>query len=290
MSNEHEEIFDSLIGGEPLGSAPVLLAAFEGWNDAGEAASDVIKHLISQWDAELIHEVDPEEFHDFQVNRPTLTSGEGGARELNWPTTAMWRATTPDGRVVLLVQGIEPSFRWRTYCEELLNVVAMFEVQTVVKVGALFADVPHTRQVPISTTSEQPVVRERLGADRSRYEDPVGIVLVLQHIASEEGLDATSVWAAVPHYVAHPPAPKAMLGILGRIEELLGEPIDLGTLVEDAEAWTNGVNELAAEDAEIAQYVSQLEEAKDTVDLPEASGDAIAREFERYLRRRDNGD
>lgn len=289
MSNEHEEIFDSLVGGQPLGLEPVMLAAFEGWNDAGEAASDVIKHLMTEWDAELIHEVDPEEFHDFQVNRPTLTTTGAGERELSWPTTTIWRATSPrTNRTVLLVQGIEPSFRWRTYCEEVLNLAAMYEVQTLITVGALLADVPHTRPVPISTTSDDAAVREMLGADRSRYEGPTGIVGVLQHIAADEGLNAISLWAAVPHYVAHPPAPKAILGLLGRLEELLGETIPLADLPENAEAWENGVNELAAEDPEIAQYVSQLEEAKDTVDLPEASGDAIAKEFERYLRRRDD--
>ena len=289
MANEHEEIFDSLIGGQALGSQPVMLAAFEGWNDAGEAASDVMKHLMSEWDAELVHEIDPEDFHDFQVNRPTLTTNGSGERELTWPTTSVWKATSPDNeRTVLLVRGIEPSFRWRTYCEELLSIAAMYEVHTLVTVGALLADVPHTRPVPISTTSDDAAVRELLGADRSRYEGPVGIVGVLQHIAAAEGLDAISVWAAVPHYVAHPPAPKAMLALLGRLEELLGETIALADLPENAEAWENGVNELAAEDPEIAEYVSQLEEAKDTVDLPEATGDAIAKEFERYLRRRDD--
>lgn len=291
MSSEHEEIFDSLLEGQPLGSEPVMLAAFEGWNDAGEAATGLIKHLLNEWDAELIHEVDPEEFHDFQVNRPTLTLSDSGERELSWPTTTVWHATSPSsGREVLLVRGIEPSFRWRTYSQELLDLAATYDVQTVVTVGALLADVPHTRPVPVSTTSDNPQMRLLLGADRSRYEGPTGIVGVIQHTAVQEGLDAVSVWAAVPHYVAHPPAPKAILALLGRIEELLGETVAQGELVENAEAWENGVNELAAEDPEIAQYVTALEEAKDTVELPEASGDAIAREFERYLRRRENGD
>lgn len=291
MSSEHEEIFDALIGGQPLGPRPVMLAAFEGWNDAGEASTDVIEHLMAEWDAELIHEVDPEEFQDFQVNRPTLSSTASGERELHWPTTTIWRATSPrTGRVVLLVRGIEPSFRWRTYSEEILDFAAMYEVETVITVGSLLADVPHTRPVPISTTADDEEVRVMLGADRSRYEGPTGIVGVLQHLAADEGFHAVSVWAAVPHYVAHPPAPKAILGLLGRLEEILGETIQLAELPESAEAWENGVNELANDDPEIAQYVSQLEEAKDTVDLPEASGDAIAKEFERYLRRRDDED
>lgn len=291
MSSEHEEIFDFLTGGQGIGPGAVMVAAFEGWNDAGDAASEVIRHLITEWGGELIHEVDPENFHDFQVNRPRLTMTGAGSRKLNWPTTSIWRAQSPrTGRVVLLVQGIEPSFRWRTYCNELLDIAEMYRVQTLITVGALLADVPHTRPVPISTTAEDPDIRDVLGADHSHYEGPTGIVGVFQHIAHDSGLDTLSVWAAVPHYVAHPPSPKATLALIGRLEELLGESIPLAELPESAEAWENGVNELAAEDLEIAQYVSQLEEAKDTADLPEASGDAIAKEFERYLRRRDNNE
>jgi predicted ATP-grasp superfamily ATP-dependent carboligase len=155
--------------------------------------------------------------------------------------------------------------------------------------GALLADVPHTRPIPVTTTSEDPGVREVLGVEPNTYEGPTGIVGILQHEAAQRGLRALSLWAAVPHYVAQAPSPKATLALVARIEELLGEPVPLGDLPDEAAAWQRGVDELAAEDTEIAEYVRQLEEVKDTAELPEASGEAIAREFERYLRRRDKG-
>ncbi|QCB93451.1 PAC2 family protein [Cellulomonas shaoxiangyii] len=268
----------------------VLLAAFEGWNDAGGAATAALEHLHDAWDAEQVDELDPEEYHDFQVNRPVVGPGPDGTREITWPTTAVAVTTTRrTGRRVVLVHGIEPSMRWRRYCSELLDIAAGLGVRTVVTVGALLADVPHTRPIPVNTTSEDPDVRELLGLEPNTYEGPTGIVGVLQHEAAARGVQAMSLWAAVPHYVAAPPSPKATLAILHRIESLLGEPVALGDLPEDAAAWQHGVDELAGDDSEIGEYVRQLEEAKDTVELPEASGEAIAQEFERYLRRRDKG-
>ena len=269
---------------------PVLLAAFEGWNDAGSAASQALEHLHEVWGAEEIDELDPEEYHDFQVNRPTVAIGDSGRREITWPTTHIALATVPQtGRVVVLVHGIEPSMRWRRYCAELLDIAKTLGVRSVITLGALLADAPHTRPIPVSATAEDPEVQALIGAEPSTYEGPTGIVGVLQDEAAARGLRSLSLWAAVPHYVAHPPSPKATLALLTRIEELLGEAVPLGELPEDSVAWQHGVDELAAEDSEIAEYVHQLEEAKDTADLPEASGEAIAREFERYLRRRDKG-
>lgn len=267
----------------------VLLAAFEGWNDAGSAATQALEHLHDVWGAEQVDELDPEEYHDFQVNRPHVATGEDGRREITWPTTAVAVATSPrSGRRVVLVHGIEPSMRWRRYCHELLDIAAGLGVRSVITVGALLADVPHTRPIPVNATSDHPDVREVLGVEPSTYEGPTGIVGVLQHEAGARGLTSLSLWAAVPHYVAHPPSPKATLAILHRLEGLLGESIPLGDLPDDAVAWQHGVDELAGEDGEIGEYVRQLEEAKDTAELPEASGEAIAQEFERYLRRRDN--
>ncbi|NMR20728.1 PAC2 family protein [Cellulomonas fimi] len=269
---------------------PLMLAAFEGWNDAGSAASQTLHHLDDVWGAEQIDELDPEEYHDFQVNRPTVAMGPTGRREITWPTTHVSLLTAPrTGRTVVLVHGIEPSVRWRRYCAELLDIAANLGVRSVITIGALLADVPHTRPIPVTTTSDDPEVRDVLGVEPNTYEGPTGIVGILQHEAAERGLRALSLWAAVPHYVAHPPSPKATLALLARIEEMLGEPVPLGDLPDDAVAWQHGVDELAAEDAEIAEYVHQLEEAKDTAELPEATGEAIAREFERYLRRRDKG-
>lgn len=280
---------DAPRGSGPL-RGPVMLAAFEGWNDAGSAASQALVHLHEAWDATEVDRIDPEEYHDFQVNRPFVHTTPDGRREITWPTSTLAVAHRPaTGEPLVLLHGIEPSMRWRGYCTEVLDAAERLGVQTVVTVGALLADVPHTRPIPVTTTSDDADLREVLGLEPNTYEGPTGIVGVLQAEAQRRGLDALSVWAAVPHYVAHPPSPKATLGLLMRIEELLGEQVPTDDLAEDAEAWQNGVDELAAEDGEIAEYVAQLEEAKDTAELPEASGEAIAREFERYLRRRDGG-
>lgn len=279
-----------LPAGDLPGDGTVLLAAFEGWNDAGSAATQALEHLHEMWSAEQVDELDPEEYHDFQVNRPVVGFGADGRREITWPTTAVAVATAPgSGRRIVLVHGIEPSMRWRRYCAELLDIAASLGVRTVVTIGALLADVPHTRPIPVNATTDDPTLRDAAGLEANTYEGPTGIVGVLQHEASARGMSGLSLWAAVPHYVAHPPSPKATLAILHRIEQLLGEPVPLGELPEDAVAWQHGVDELAGEDSEIGEYVRQLEEAKDTADLPEASGEAIAQEFERYLRRRDKG-
>ncbi|WP_246260230.1 PAC2 family protein [Cellulomonas taurus] len=272
------------------GDGPILLAAFEGWNDAGSAASQALEHLHEVWGAEQVDELDPEEYHDFQVNRPVIALTPEGNREITWPSTAVAVATAPrTGRTIVLVHGIEPSMRWRRYCGELLDIAGGLRTETVITLGALLADVPHTRPIPVTVTSEDRAVRGLLDVESNSYEGPTGIVGVLQHEAAARGLRTLSLWAAVPHYVAHPPSPKAVLAMLHKIEQLIGEPIPLGDLPEDAAAWQDGVDELAGEDSEIAEYVRQLEEAKDTADLPEASGEAIAQEFERYLRRRDKG-
>lgn len=273
---------------DPTG--PVLLAAFEGWNDAGSAASQALAHLHEVWGAEQVDELDAEEYHDFQVNRPTVGPGPDGLRHITWPTTTVAVARAPrSGRSVVLVHGIEPSMRWRRYCTELLDIATGLEVATVVTLGALLADVPHSRPIPVTMTSDDPEIQIALEIEANTYEGPTGIVGVLQQEAADRGMRSLSLWAAVPHYVAHPPSPKAAMAMLTRLEGLLGEPIPLGHLPEDAVAWQLGVDELASEDTEIAEYVHQLEEAKDTAELPEASGEAIAREFERYLRRRDKG-
>jgi len=273
---------------DPAG--PVLLAAFEGWNDAGSAASQALAHLHEAWGAEQVDELDPEEYHDFQVNRPTVGIDPDGARRISWPSTSVAVAQGPQtGRTVVLVHGIEPSMRWRRYCAEVLDIAAGLGVTTVVTIGALLADVPHSRPIPVTTTSDDPAIQLALEIEANSYEGPTGIVGVLHQAAADRGLRSLSLWAAVPHYVAHPPSPKAAMAILTKIEGLLGEPIALGHLPEDAAAWQLGVDELASEDTEIAEYVHQLEEAKDTAELPEASGEAIAQEFERYLRRRDKG-
>jgi predicted ATP-grasp superfamily ATP-dependent carboligase len=266
---------------------PVLVAAFEGWNDAGEAASGAVAHLCRVWGATPLTEMDPEDYHDFQVNRPMVQLDEEGRRTVTWPTTRLyWARPSGGGRDVVLVRGIEPSMRWRAYVAELLGYAEQLGVTTLVTLGALLADVPHTRPIPVTTTSDDEGLMRKLALEPSTYQGPTGILGVLHESANRAGLPGLSLWAAVPHYVAQPPSPKASLALLRRVEELLDVTVPLEDLPEDARAWEHGVDELAEEDTEIAEYVRQLEEAKDTADLPEASGEAIAREFERYLRRR----
>lgn len=269
--------------------SPVLIAAFEGWNDAGEAATGAIEHLEEVFDAEIIATVDPEDYYDFQVNRPQVRVDEDGVREVIWPTTRISVVRHPDlARDLVLVRGIEPSMRWRSFCQELLGLADDLEVDLAISLGALLADSPHTRPIPISTSGSTPDVARSFGLEISRYEGPTGIVGVFQEACARSELTALSIWAAVPHYVAQPPCPKATLSLIGKLEDLLDISIPQGDLPEESRAWELGVDELAREDQEVADYVRQLEEAKDASDLPEASGEAIAREFERYLRRRDH--
>ncbi|GAA1183476.1 filament polymerization regulator ParJ [Ornithinimicrobium humiphilum] len=269
---------------------PVVIAAFEGWNDAGESASALVEHLATVWNAEVVAAVDPEDYYDFQVNRPQTVRVDG-RRTVRWPTTRILLAQdTPMGRDVLLVMGIEPSVRWRSFAGDILGYAVHQGAQMMVLLGALLADVPHTRPIPVSVSSDDPDLLASLeGIEPSTYEGPTGIVGVLADEAQHVDLPVLSCWAAVPHYAGGPPSPKASLALLGRVEELLDCVIDDSALAEEARAWEHGVDELAATDDEVAEYVRQLEDAQDTVELPEASGDAIAREFERYLRRRNDG-
>lgn len=294
---------------------PVLVAAFEGWNDAADSATAVVDYLADLWEAKPIGEVDPDNYYDYQVNRPQIrlrkpsgpplphpsaapdtaesvdplleTGDEAPERELTWPTTQFLLARPPAApRDVLLVRGIEPNLRWSSFCDDILAVADALGVNLALTLGALLADNPHTRPIPVSATSGDPEVRQAYDVPASLYEGPAGIVGVLDDASRRADLPMLSVWAAVPHYVAQPPCPKATLGLLHRIEDLLDVSIPLGELPEEARAWERGVDDLAADDTEISEYVRSLEQARDASDLPEASGDAIAAEFERYLRRR----
>ena len=268
--------------------APLVIAAFEGWNDAADAASGVVDHLMTVWDARVVGAVDPEDFYDFSVNRPQVGIDTLGHRRLTWPSTQIAVCSPPDlDRDVILVRGIEPNMRWRQFCAELLAACDDLGGELVVTLGALLADTPHTRPIPVSGTATEPELVDRLQLEPSTYEGPTGILGVLQDACVRLDVPAVSYWAAVPHYVAQPPCPKATLALLGQLEELLEVSIPLGDLPEDARAWERGVDELAEDDEDIADYVRSLEETRDTTELPEASGEAIAREFERYLKRRD---
>ena len=273
-------------------TSPVIIAAFEGWNDAGEAASGVINHLSLAWQAAPVGAIDPEDYYDFQVTRPVTEVAEGRTERLIWPTTRLLAAKQEaTERDLLLVHGIEPNMRWRGFCSELVTSFSELGIELVVLLGALLADSPHTRPVPVAAAASDPALAADLRAEPVDYKGPTGIVGVLQHACADAGIPAVSLWASVPHYVAQPPCPKATLALIRGVEDVLDVSLPLADLPQEARAWERGVDELAEQDTEVADYVRTLEEAKDATDLPEASGDAIAREFERYLRRRrDPGD
>ena len=267
----------------------MIVAAFEGWNDAGEAASGAIEHLSSAWETAPIGAIDPEDFYDFQVTRPMVEVTQGTTDHIVWPTTRL-TAARPDGyeRDIVLVHGIEPNMRWRRFCDELVQGFTGLGAERVILLGALLADSPHTRPVPVSGSMSDPALSSELHVTPVDYKGPTGIVGVLQQACGASGLAAVSLWAAVPHYVASPPNPKATLALLRGVEDVLDITVPLADLPEQARAWERGVDELAQADTEVADYVRALEEQQNAADLPQASGDAIAREFERYLRRRGN--
>ncbi len=273
---------------------PVMVAAFEGWNDAGDAASTAVGHMEREWKGEVFAALDAEDYYDFQVNRPQVWL-DAGSRKITWPTTRLAVVRVGDAggkgrpRDLVLVRGIEPSMRWRSFCNEILGFAHELGVEMVVVLGALLGDTPHSRPVPVTGVTSDPDLARTMNLEESRYEGPTGIVGILQEACTHAGVPAVSLWASVPHYVSQPPNPKATLALLNRLEDLLELNVPLGELQEDARAWQLGVDQLAAEDSEVAEYVQSLEEARDTAELPEASGEAIAKEFERYLRRRDGG-
>jgi proteasome assembly chaperone (PAC2) family protein len=272
---------------------PVLIAAFEGWNDAGEAASTALEHLELSWDATPLASIDPEEYYDFQVTRPLVRLTDGVTRKIEWQTTRLSVAQLPGTeRHVVLVNGIEPNLRWRRFCAELLSYVERLGVTKVITLGALLTDTPHTRPTPVTGTSYDAASASELRVEPSSYQGPTGIVGVFQNACVEAGIPAMSFWAAVPHYVSQARVPKAAVALLHRVEEVLDVEVPLGALPEQAEEWERTVSEMAEADDEVREYVRQLEEQaaidSDT-DVPEADGDAIAADFERYLRRRGTG-
>ena len=273
----------------PQLNSPVLIAAFEGWNDGANSATTTVRHLSDQWGGQLLATMDPESYYDFQVQRPIINIESKGVRSLTWPTTSVSVAHLANSsHDAVLVNGIEPSMRWPSFCSELLDLADSLGVQRVIVLGALLAATPHTRPVPITGFASDATLADRLGFETTTYEGPTGIVGVLQSQAQDAGFSAVSLWAQVPYYVAEPPCPKATLALLAMLEDLVDVSIDLGDLPDDARAWQRGAEELAADDPDVAEYVQQLEEVRDAADLPEASGEAIAREFQRYLRRRDS--
>lgn len=265
---------------------PIVLAAFEGWNDAGESASGALSHLLATWSHHRIATMDPEDYYDFQVNRPQIRVDDKVVREIIWPNTAVFEVSTPHlDHDFLIVKGIEPSMKWQTFTAEILDLADDYEATMLISMGALLADSPHSRPFVVTGTGAHPDVASRLGVEVSKYEGPTGIIGVFQDAALRRGLDAVSLWASVPHYVATPPSPKATLALINALEDFLEISIAQGDLPERAEAWEKQVDHMASEDSEVGDYVKQLERSKDESELPSMSGDAIAREVERFLRR-----
>lgn len=277
----------------PVLRSPVMVIAFSGWNDAGEAASGAASHLLGCWTdpafdvvPELIAEVDPEEFYDFQVNRPTVYVDDSSIRNLTWPGTQVFALATPTlSHDFIVVRGVEPSMKWKTFASDLLDLADDCEVDLVITLGSMLADTPHTRPITVSGSGAHPDIATRLGVEISKYEGPTGILGVIQDSCIRRGIDAISLWAAIPHYASNSPSPKASLALVNALEDFLEISIPQGDLTDEAIEWEAEVTELAKEDSDVAEYVKALEDSKDAVDLPEATGESIARELERFLRR-----
>jgi predicted ATP-grasp superfamily ATP-dependent carboligase len=267
---------------------PVLVAAFEGWNDAGDAASGAVRFLIDRYDAELAAEIDPEEFFDFTSTRPQAEIDDDGVRRIAWPSTEIYAGTLPGdaGDVVLLI-GNEPQLRWRTFCAEITDLAKELDCRLVVILGALVAEVPHSRPVPVVGTVSDPALQLELGLQPSTYQGPTGVVGVLSSACRDAGLPAASLWAAVPTYVPTAPSPKAVLALLERTAEVLGVWVPTTDLEIAAAAYERQVTELVEEDEETSDYVSQLEERHDSDDDGTAAR-SLVEEVERYLRDRKN--
>jgi len=279
----------------------VLIAAFEGWSDAGAATTTVLQHLGELIDAEPLHAIGADGFVDFQVHRPKISFDDAGHRVLDWPETRLYGTVRRPGggdarseetlrRIdgspvtdLFLLAGVEPARDWPTFAEEIVDLVDAWEIDTVIILGSYFSDAPHSRPIITTLSSESPELRARTGASRSDYEGPVGIGTVLELALGEAAIPVISLWAQVPHYVHSAPSPKATLAILDKLEELLDVVIPRGELLSEANEWEANIDRIAATDDDMARYIRTLEEARDAASAPETTGEAIAHEFEKFL-------
>lgn len=273
---------------------PLMIAAFKGWNDAGDAATFAAEHLARVWGAERFATIDPEEFFDFQAVRPFVELGDGGARKITWPSNEFFAAKMPGApNDILIMVGTEPSHRWRTFSSLVIDIARKQEVSMLVTLGSLLADVPHSRPTHISGTAADEDLIARLDLQRSRYEGPTGIVGVLHEVFAEAGIPSASVWAAVPHYLAVTPNPKAALALVDKAVQITGMAAEVDDLERASSAYEERVAEIVASDEDVQSYVNLLEERADEreqevmnpADLP--SGDALAAELEEFLRGHD---
>jgi proteasome assembly chaperone (PAC2) family protein len=277
----------------PTLTRPVLIAAFKGWNDGGQAASLAAAYLARAWQAERFADIDPEGFVDFQSVRPTVSLDEGMTRHIEWPENAFFHAPIPGaGRDAVILLGVEPSYRWRAFTDLVVGLARDLQVELAVTLGALLADVPHTRPAPVTGAASDPKLVEELGLQLSRYEGPTGIVGVLHDACARHRLGSVSLWSAVPHYVSLVPSPRAARALCERLGGLLDVSIDVAELAEAEETYASQVSEAVAADAETAAYVEELERRSDSIDLftdegELPSGDALAAELTRFLRERE---
>lgn len=267
---------------------PIAILAFNGWSDAGEAATGAITHLMNIFGNQenLIAESNSEDYYDYQQIRPMVFINNSQIRQLKWPNTNVYALLTPhlDFDIVVAI-GPEPSFKWQTFANELIDLFDDLEIDLVITLGALLADAPHTRPISVTGTSSNPELAARIGFEVSRYEGPTGILGVIQDLCQKRQLDAFSLWAALPHYASGSPSPKATLALIEELSDFFEITLPVGDLPNAAKAWEIAVSQLAEEDAEISEYVKQLEADKDDSDLEETTGEDIAKEFERFLRR-----
>ena len=283
----------------PALRSPVMLIAFSGWNDAADAATGATSHILGAWTdgihavdeqtgvvPELIAEVDPEDFYDFQVNRPMVNMDDSHLRTLTWPGTQVFGLQMPELDFdFVIVRGVEPSMKWKTFTQDLIDLAEDLDISMIVTLGSMLADAPHSRPITVTCSGAHPEIANRLGVEVSKYEGPTGILGVIADACLRRGLDAVSLWAAIPHYASNSPSPKATLALVNALEDLLEITLPQGELPTQSLEWESEVDELAREDSDVADYVKALEDSKDSALLSDVSGDEIARELERFLRR-----
>ncbi|MEU7991973.1 PAC2 family protein [Rothia amarae] len=288
FANHFPENLFSLSSSDDSGYTTVMLCAFEGWNDAGSAATETLTYLERIYSAQELSGFESEDFYDFTTNRPLLISQEDGTGEITWPSISMHRWTDESRRIhFITVTGPEPQLRWHTFVAALMGAAREFGVDHIVLLGALLAEVPHTQVFPVNVTSYSPALRENDRVHQQSYTGPTGIIGVLAHAARQYGISDLSLWVSIPHYAGHPPHPKATLELLRGIESLFSLAIPLRTIEEETHAWERGAAELMEEEPELAAYVKQLESDQENSSLENMSGEDIAAEFERFLKRRD---
>src|SRR2546423_3147193 len=275
------------IDARPSLERPVLIAAFRGWNDGGQGASLAGAYLAQAWAAERFAEIESEDFYDFQATRPMVSLVDGETRRIDWPENTFLHAPLPGGgRDAIILLGVEPNLRWRTFCTHVTELASSFDVELVITLGSLLADVPHTRPAPVTGSATDPELIERYGLAHSRYAGPTGIVGVLHDACRRRGLASLSLWAAVPHYVSLAPSPRAASALRERLGSLLGIAIDTSELESAIETYSEQVTAAVSNDPETAAYVEQLEQRSDELggelDLP--SGESLAAELTRFLR------